>query len=89
MGAWLSWMIFRCFKDLLSFLEQKLGPQTYPSPASSHDESDVVPVLMWGDAGRGAAGLMSSLLEVFVSYESISHPSFLFNASWQRMSALV
>lgn len=63
MGA-RSWVIFRCFKNLLSVLVQNLGPQSYPSPASSHAKGDVVPVLMWGSAGRGAAGLALSLLEV-------------------------
>lgn len=49
----------------------------------------MVPTFTWGDAGQGTAGFAGHLSEVFVSYESISHPSFLFNASWQRVSALV
>ena len=87
MGGWLSSIIFRFFKDLLAFSVQRQGPWSYPSPASSHAEGDVAPVFMWGDAGQGAAGFAWHLSEVFVSYESVSHPSFLFNTSWQRVSS--
>lgn len=49
MGAGSAWMVFRFsrFSKDLSLSGQNLGPQSYPSPAWSRAEGDVVPVLRW------------------------------------------
>lgn len=49
MGAGSAWMIFRFsrFSKDLYLSGQNPGPKSYPSPAWSHAEGDVVPVLRW------------------------------------------
>lgn len=40
MGVCSSWVIFRFFKDLLSFSVQNLGPGLHEGPASSRTKGD-------------------------------------------------